>query len=1241
MKSIDPIKRTTIETKRFVAMGTGLLTIAVLFSPTSLTAQSLDEDVFQAQTPPNVVLFVDNSNSMDNPLYHTSYDEGNLPGSFYNCDPFALEGPDEDDFNSNGRYNGYIDDESEPPRQTWVSCKNNNSRRQSCKFIPTKAKSGHSDFVVSPNTDDHPETNYIERKFCGRVRKIWNDGETESFGDTTRYAGNYVSWLYSLDESSSALIGPAGFQATAAQILFEIDNSYNDREFISGDTFGKYQVTRMTAARNIISDVIYRTNTDCPAYTPSCTLSEDRIRFGLGIFDPQDHGGFMRVPVDLYSTNRAALENSIRSIQSDTLTPLAETLFKLYTYFMSRTTADLPLGADNSTAFPKYRYSAENGAFVTTALTPPSPVIAECQKNFVIIVTDGAPYDDEFDDEGSNRGRGFDEFDALIGDYFVDAAGDADAPDAPGGGAWGNRASGYLDDVAHFMQQNDFRPDWPDTKNVIDTYTVGFTTKDKTNDLLRKTADNGNGLFFTGNQSDVLTEALVSSIQDIISKSQGFSAATVPAARTSDGGYIYTSAFQPSADRSFWPGYLRAYKITAGGEIEDANGVCALENLTDPTICAGGTFKNTTSAPPFWDAADAMPDPNSRTLKVSVVNGAGNQAMWNWNHNRDLTQLDLASSFTTEFPLSANVTATSDLDEALVSYIAGCEWGTGMAAAGSDPFSGCVPRTIISGGNTMKDQLGDVFHSNPVVVGAPASYIEEPSYAAFKTQSHLIHRERVIFAGANDGFFHAFSAGTWNTSTTQYTNGTGVEKFAFMPWSARTQVKDLAKDSSTLHPVTVDGSPSVADVWIDSNSDPDDDKLTAEWKTIMISGMREGGEQYFSLDITNPAGSYPLYNWEFPKENDTTWRALIGQTWSQPVITRVRLENGIGDVYEKWVAIFGFGYDPTGDPNKIGPAGYDINAVKGRGIMMVDANTGEPIAVRRFGTGTGEVANMHYAMPSTPGVLDVNQDGFADVIYMGDLGGNVWKWVVRDNGTADPTSAELYQANWSFRKFFETDVTNAVTARSRSFFFAPAATLVNGILHLGLGTGERANMNCDIATGCTLANRFYVLKDRDIWDTNTPSTLDGQIYPTGDLTDVTGFLDFCPSVQPAGFFFTLSGDGEKFVTNSEVFNAFFFASTFKPDLSNVCDPSGDSLLYGFLAKCGQGFFGPQSSSSPIAGTERALDIGKGVPTDARLSIAPGDGSNRLIISKQDGALINIDSGDSASDHGMMYWRELD
>ena len=388
------------------------------------------------------------------------------------------------------------------------------------------------------------------------------------------------------------------------------------------------------------------------------------------------------------------------------------------------------------------------------------------------------------------------------------------------------------------MQLNDCRPDLDGLQNV-DVYTVGFGTLGPVNSLLEKTANEGNGLFFSGNQAETLTQALVSSVQDIISKSQGFSAATVPAARTSDGGQLYTTLFQPTSVRPFWPGKLRSYTITAAGEILDANGACALTDLTDPPNCTGGTFADEDAAPPHWNASKMMPGANGRNLTVSLSGAAA-------TFDHTVTAADLGGSGVlgnyTDYPPATGVTSDADLDEAVVAFAAGCEWGTGLAASGGDDFGGCVDRTRVESGITQADRLGDIFHSNPVVIGAPNSFIAEPSYYTFANDTTNARRTRVIVAGANDGFLHGFHAGTWRSATGKHDEGTGAEVFGFMPWGARSKVADLAKDDATLHPLSVDGSPAAADVWIDNDSDPTNIKEASEWKTVLVSGMREGGE---------------------------------------------------------------------------------------------------------------------------------------------------------------------------------------------------------------------------------------------------------------------------------------------------------------------------------------------------------------------------------------------------------------
>lgn len=1181
-----------------------------------------DEDTFSAQVPPNVLLFIDNSGSMNTIMEHPSFDPAETLATPCNVLP------------SGGGSAWIADDNGEFILRLCGATE--------CYFDILSIDPG---YTLTPDPTDHPLTGFLERTFCGQTRRLYHDGRNEAFGNSTWHHDVYVNWLYSLDETdNTTLIGPPGEERTAVTILAEIDDPASGQNFITGETFSTFQRSRIAAARDIARDVIYQTNSDCPAFLGDCGIYEDRVRFGLGQFHRSSHGAFVSVPIDEYSNNRTALESRIASLNALTATPLGESLFKIYTYFMSRDSSDRPVGVDGTTVFPPYSYNATNGDFTSTSSSiPDDPVVAECQKNFAIMVTDGAPTADNFATSGSNT-LGFADFRSrLIGDYAPDSPGDpdigTDATPEEGSPPWTTGSgAGYLDDIALFMQDTDSRPEFPDTTNVVDVYTVGFSTVGPVNSLLQKTAANGNGLSFLGNQADTLTEALVSSIQDIISKSQGFSAATVPAARTSQGGALYTTLFQPTSTRPFWPGLLRAYTITQQGEILDRNGSCALTDLADPALCASGTFLEEDVAPPWWNARDEMPGANGRNLTVSL-----SSSEVAFDHGLSGSDLGLGSALLTDFPSSPSVPSTSELDEAVVAFLAGCEWGTGLTSSGSDEFDGCVDRTRVVAGVSVPDRLGDIFHSNPVVVGPPSSFLPEPSYQLFASDPDHVHRRRVIMAGANDGFFHGFNAGDWQPTPAPagYDQGTGEEVFGFMPWGAREKVQDLAKSDATAHPITVDGSPSVADVWIDRNGNPDDPKVASEWQTIVVSGLREGGNHYFALDVTDPTSSgYPQYMWEFPEEGDTTWLPYFGQTWSQPVITRIRLENASGDILERWVAIVGFGYDPTSDPNDTTPLGYDPASLKGRGIGMIDVETGELVAARKFGTATGDVPGMQYAIASTPGVLDYDQDGFADLIYVGDVGGNVWKWVVRSPGTANPSDSELFQASWSFRKFFSEDPSR-VSGHRRSFFFAPAATLINGILHLGLGTGERTNLLCSSSRdGCTLMNRFYVLKDRDVWDNGSPGTIDGRAIPTGDLTDVTAFENTCPAVEPRGFFFEVA-DGEKFSTNTEVFNAFFFASTFRPAVTDVCDPSGFSTLYGVLAKCGQGFFGPPSPLSPIAGIDRTLDLGTGMPTDARLSIAPGEGGNRLIISKQHGEIVNIDSGSSSAENGMLYWRELD
>ena len=290
---------------------------------------------------------------------------------------------------------------------------------------------------------------------------------------------------------------------------------------------------------------------------------------------------------------------------------------------MSRASADRPLGKDGSTTFPEYEFTtstASYGGYYNTSgppTVPDSPVQWRCQKSFVVIITDGEPTKDDFDVETyTATARGFNIFkSSLIGDYNPDGEDEEPVgiPDCA------DECARYLDDIAHFMQTNDFRPDM-DGDQFIDVYTVGFTTSPFANAVLSKTAQVGNGDFFFSNNAEELADSIVEAVSDIIQKSQAFTAATVPAARTASGGKFYTSLFVPSDRTAYWEGHLKSWEITASGEIRDRLGNCALDDPT-PGQCFSGPFLS--SAEPFWDAGEVLDatSPASRNLYTSKLTG--------------------------------------------------------------------------------------------------------------------------------------------------------------------------------------------------------------------------------------------------------------------------------------------------------------------------------------------------------------------------------------------------------------------------------------------------------------------------------------------------------------------------------------------------------------------------------------------------------------------------------------------
>ncbi len=1068
-------------------------------------AQLDDSALFSTQVPPNVIMLVDNSGSMHHIVWHPAYDPSVTP----TC-------------------------------TNWT------------------------------NTSQYFYTTNTTLTRCGNTRTIYVDPAV-SPGSSTRWWGQYLNWYFS--DAADA------YASEIAALTNGIPSTC-----LGGSSFSLYRRSRVTAAQQILRDVICNVN------------QSGAVRFGIAKFrrgsDPE--GGYVRVPANdyldvngdpnVYTLNGVSqshgdhLDDAIDELTGEAWTPLSETLLHIYMYFMDRNSADRPYGQDGTTRFPEYEFSTSwtinnGGPYDDDASsdsdannhpgTPPDhPVQWACQKNFVIILTDGEPTKDDFDLDAPDD-VGFSDFGALIGDYIP---GDETETGVTCTGC--NETTLYLDDIARFMQETDFLPnetDFPEDQ-VIDVYTVGFTTTAFANDILSRTAVEGNGTFYTSNDAETLSQAIVDTVTDIVRKSQAFTAPTVPASRTSDDGKLYTSYFVPSRANAFWEGHLQSWTINLNGDVLDKFGVCALVD-PDAGECNDGPFL--ASAVPHWDAADEVPAPASRNLFMSQLTaspGVSQKVAFNVA-NADATALGITAADVALYPSPVSgATTTAELSEMVVQNIRGCEFGTGTTS------TTCVQRLSM---------LGDMFHSAPVVIPHPPGGSSIASYNTFSNTYR--DRDRVMVVGANDGFFHIFHAGTYDSVTGTYDAGTGVEVAGFMPYAARQNAKQLPIDTNARDYYTVDGSPTVVDAWLYS-SPTSNTRIASgvEWRTIAMSGLRQGGRSYFALDITDPSDvDYPDYMWEFPREDaPASITDYMGETWSKPVITRIRVQVGMdnngGQGYERWVAIFGGGFDPNGDPNDT--AAYSPTATAGRSITILDLKTGEIIARKQFdASATDAQADMLYAMPASPAVFDLDFDGYAELIYIGDLGGNVFKWVLeREDTFGEPIfvndvvngAGSASQPNLPLVRWFSAPVYDSGTAKYyKSFYNSLNGVIRTQKLWLVFGSGERSNLPFLGLTGTDQENnRLYSIKDVDPYDNSSLATI-----TEASLDDLTGNTG-CASLSNVGFY--LRGeDGEKFVSELDILFFYVFAISYKPVPStNPCESSGEVFLYAFRVYCGQNLF---------------------------------------------------------------------
>ncbi|MDD9824718.1 MAG: PilC/PilY family type IV pilus protein [Gammaproteobacteria bacterium] len=238
----------------------------------------------------------------------------------------------------------------------------------------------------------------------------------------------------------------------------------------------------------------------------------------------------------------------------------------------------------------------------------------------------------------------------------------------------------------------------------------------------------------------------------------------------------------------------------------------------------------------------------------------------------------------------------------------------------------------------VTQMLGDIVHSSPVAVAAPAEAYDllanDATYTNFRRR--WAQRRQVVYVGANDGMLHAFNAGFYNPASDSFTTASasdpnaaardlGEEIWAYVPRALHPYLKWLA-DPNYTHGYYVDAPPRVFDV----KAFDTDSVHTDGWGTILVAGFRLGGggpvpvpvdtqsdglgagntdgdvaddrsfrSAFVVLDITNPEDPPVL----IAELSDTT----MGFTTARPVVVPVRGSSPTDR--DRWFLVLGSGPD--------------------------------------------------------------------------------------------------------------------------------------------------------------------------------------------------------------------------------------------------------------------------------------------------------------------------------------------
>lgn len=624
---------------------------------------------------------------------------------------------------------------------------------------------------------------------------------------------------------------------------------------------------------------------------------------------------------------------------------------------------------------------------------------------------------------------------------------------------------------------------------------------------LESVANNGGGKYYEAADATSIQEAFKEIVDTVVTAtgSSFVAAGTAVNAfdRTLTRDELFFSVFEPATSPR-WPGNVKKYKLSSATSPKDPLYLQIIDSSNPPkkAVDDDGFFAAGTRS--YWSDVDDG---------AEVDKGGAGAEITSYSDRKVYTYYDSTKPILSD---TANriTTAAAGLNPKLTKAMFGVplvtdaqfqhlvDWTLGRNYDGiNDPNSPTDTRYV----------FGDPLHSRPIAV----------TYSGTEANPDM-----TLFVTTNAGFLHAIN------------NSDGKELFAFIP-SELLPLQKILLDNlpGGDHPYGLD---STITPWV---IDPEGDGVVlgtngvaqTNNKVYLYFGMRRGGRNIYALDVTSR--SDPKVMWVKKGGVDTGF-ANLGQTWSQPIKAQVNL-NGT----TKKVLIFGGGYDPEQDL-----VGQRTSDGMGNAIYMVDALDGSLIWSGGKTDATTTFSAMNYSIPSQVAGGDVNGDGLMDVLFVGDMGGQLWRFDIKNGAT---TASGLVSGG------VIADLGKNDSPPDTRRFYQPPSLFISktgdgtGYLGVALGSGYRAHpLDQDIV------DRFYIVRQFSIYKAPTTYTklTEDDLYDasddlvnTGSDTEKAAALASLDAKQ--GWYITMPNGGEKVLSTAVVVNGVAYFTSYEPTVT--------------------------------------------------------------------------------------------